>query len=403
MWLKADSISNLSDGESLTEWADESGHNHIFSAINTVSFEENIQNGHPAIYFDGTDGYLKIPNRDSLNPEEMTVFAVVDYDGSSTEHEIISLWNLNDDQMASYAIGVIDGKGYANFVSNGGGTSVQNPVNIGSNWKMLNVSWSRLNGLTYDENGSIAGENNLFTGPLKKNRSDEIRIGAVNYVSPYVWKGHIAEIIMYSVPLGDAHKTIVQNYLSSKYAIALTPTSLDKYSSTSYDKDVIGIGRENEGKKAISSAAGLMLMDKHNFLNDPGDYVMAGHAQSENTYSWTYLSGTIERRWSRSWYIDNTEANNAPFDTLAIGFDFSDSGINASAENPQDYTLLFRTNTSSSFTAIQGATVEKNGDQIIFRVSNADLQDGYYTLGYKKGAPIIEEISTQFTTSGTEI
>ena len=47
---------------------------------------------------------------------------------SSTEHEIISLWNPDDEQMSAYAIGVIDNKGYANFVSNGGGTSAQNPV-----------------------------------------------------------------------------------------------------------------------------------------------------------------------------------------------------------------------------------------------------------------------------------
>ncbi|KPA12620.1 secreted protein, partial [Candidatus Magnetomorum sp. HK-1] len=403
LWLKADTITHLSNGASLTEWADTSGNNHIFSSISTPIFQENIQNGYPAIYFDGTDDYLKIPNRNNLNPEEMTVFAVVDYDGSSTEHEIISLWNLNNDLLASYAIGVIDGQGYATFVSEGGMTSVQNSVNIGSNWTMINVSWSRLTGETYAENGGLIGENNLYTGPLKRNRSDEIRIGAVNYASPYVWKGHIAEIIMYSVPLNDAQNTIVQNYLSAKYAIALTPTSLDKYSSTDFDKDVVGIGRELDGKKAISSAAGLILMDKQNFLNDPGDYIMAGHSQAENAYTRTRLSGTIERRWSRTWYIDKTEANNPPSDNLTIAFDFSDSGINESAENPLDYTLLYCANTNDNFSAIQGVNVSKTGDQILFQVSNTDLQDGYYTIGTKTGAPIIGNITTQSTPAGSSL
>ncbi len=403
LWLKADTITTLSHGEALTQWADTSGNNHIFSAINTTTFQENIQNGHPAIYFDGTDGYLKMPNRQSLNPEEMSVFAVVDYDGSSTEHEIISLWNLNNDLMASYAIGVINDQGYATFVSEGGMTSVQNTTHIGTDWTMIDVSWSRLTGETYAENGEIIGQNNLFTGPLKRNQSDEIRIGAVNYASPYVWKGHISEIIMYTVPLNNAQKTIVQNYLSAKYTIALTPTSLDKYTSTTFDKDVIGVGREDDGKKAISSASGLVLMDRLNFLNDPGDYVMAGHAQSENTYSWTNLSGSIERRWSRTWYIDKTEASNPPTDTLTIGFDFSDSGINSAATNPQDYTLLYRSNTNDNFSAFQGINVSKVGDQILFQVSNTDLQDGYYTIGYKKGAPFIGDIITQSTPAGSSL
>jgi alpha-tubulin suppressor-like RCC1 family protein len=395
LWLKADTITHLSNGASLTEWADTSGHQHIFSAINTTTFQENIQNGHPAIYFDGTDGYLKMPNTQHLNPEEMNVFAVVHYNGSSSEHEIISLWNIDNDLLGSYAIGVIDGKGYATFVSEGGTTSVQHTALIGSDCKMIDVSWSRLTGASYAENGDLVDQNNLFTGPLKRNQSDEIRIGAVDYASPYVWKGHIAEIIMYAVPLNTAQRTIVQNYLSTKYAIALTPTSLDKYSSTNFDRDVIGIGQENNGKKAISSAAGLILMDKLNFLNDPGDYVMAGHAQAENVYTWTYLSGTIERRWSRSWYIDKTEANSSPSDHLTIAFDFSDSGINASAETPQDYTLLYRTNTNDNFSTIQDINVAKVGDQILFQVSDTDLQDGYYTMGKINRTPIISTILDQ--------
>ncbi|KPA17700.1 hypothetical protein MHK_002082, partial [Candidatus Magnetomorum sp. HK-1] len=95
--------------------------------------------------------------------------------------------------------------------------------------------------------------------------------------------------------------------------------------------------------------------------------------------------------------------NNPPSDNLTIAFDFSDSGINESAENPDDYTLLYRSNTNDNFSAIQGLSVIKNGDRILFQVSDTDLQDGYYTIGTKKGAPIISDISTQTAPAGTSV
>ncbi|ETR71967.1 MAG: hypothetical protein OMM_07789 [Candidatus Magnetoglobus multicellularis str. Araruama] len=93
------------------------------------------------------------------------------------------------------------------------------------------------------------GTDSTQTGALAENLTGEIRVGSLQYTTEYFWQGHIAEVIMFSEPVSDTEQVIIQNYLSAKYAISITPTTIDKYTSTTYTQNLAGIGMETTFKK----------------------------------------------------------------------------------------------------------------------------------------------------------
>src|SRR6056297_2744156 len=76
LWLRADAISGYNNGDPLDTWIDTSGNQNHGEQTGTArpTYETNIINGLPAIYFDGVDDYIDtlftIPSRN------MTVFTV---------------------------------------------------------------------------------------------------------------------------------------------------------------------------------------------------------------------------------------------------------------------------------------------------------------------------------------
>lgn len=112
-----------------------------------------------------------------------------------------------------------------------------------------------------------------------------------------------------------------------------------------------------------------------------GEYVTAGHKLTTNAIVNTDLPVGVSRRWDRVWNVDKTGTVDA---TLA--FDFTDAGLTAPSPNITSYVLLRSTNTNfetseSAFTVVSGVTPIINGDTISFSLTDAQLQDGYYTLG----------------------
>ncbi|MCC5929711.1 MAG: T9SS type A sorting domain-containing protein [Cyclobacteriaceae bacterium] len=194
----------------------------------------------------------------------------------------------------------------------------------------------------------------------------------------------LAEFIAFQNTLNDAQVLIVSTYLSKKYGLIISPSATDLYTgaAATYLRDLAGIGRLTgaaggvDGFHDIAGSAGLYLSGAADFMS--GEFVMAGHAGGGKGTSTANLSGTVTHRWERDWYIKKT--GNPSTTRLAFSMQEGVSG----GQFPGDlsnYVLLYRSGTTGDYSIISTGAFLTGSDRISFDVSDADLQDGYYTPG----------------------
>jgi len=211
------------------------------------------------------------------------------------------------------------------------------------------------------------------------------------------FNGNIAENINYLDGLTDVQRILVENYLSSKYDIAI---SNDRYvgdtnSNGDFDFDVAGIGQEDiSGNQHMQAHAAGMIVRNNTFLQDNGDWLLFGHRTPINSNVTTDLpsgsdwGGSNEQRWDRHYYIDVTDEGTTG-GTVDLIFDFSEGGMDNNpllmpSEPVSNYRLLKRTLDTGDFTditAVSGATVVIVGDQVQFLGVDVDELGSNFTLG----------------------
>lgn len=178
------------------------------------------------------------------------------------------------------------------------------------------------------------------------------------------------------------------NVLNNPAEIYITPGVTGRTIQVSRVAGTDGTSILSLGEVQVYSAAAVQTAGSSGFgieatntsLNS-FEYVTAGHKLTTNAIVTTDLPTGVSRRWDRVWNVDKTGTVDA---TLA--FDFTDAGLTAPSPNITSYVLLRSTNTNfeaseSAFTVVSGVTPVINGDTISFSLTDAQLQDGYYTLG----------------------
>ncbi|MCS7210643.1 MAG: T9SS type A sorting domain-containing protein, partial [Chloroherpetonaceae bacterium] len=193
----------------------------------------------------------------------------------------------------------------------------------------------------------------------------------------YAFPGDIAEVIFYNQALNSAQRIIVENYLSAKYNITI---SNDRYTGNdaAYVNSVQGIGRASDGSVHIAAnrGEGLNLVELSNSLNN-GEFLLSGHnGVPAVPLATTDLPSGVTHRWSRIWYLDKTGNIDA-----RLTFDFGDANAGVLPGVAANYRLLYRAGTSGAFSTVTTLTTSVQGDQVIFDVADANLNDGYYTIG----------------------
>jgi len=189
----------------------------------------------------------------------------------------------------------------------------------------------------------------------------------------------IAEVIFFQTNINEAQRIIIENYLSAKYNVALNLN--DYYSSTNYLGDITGIGTtDGSVKHAATTGNGgaLYIEEANNTLDAANEFVMAGHNELAHGLTTADITTADRARWKRIWYLDKTTAGDVDitmkFSTGEAGF-----GIPTAAG---DYELLFRSGTSGNFTGVTYTSRTINTDnQVEFTVNSAEFGSGYYTLG----------------------
>lgn len=388
MWLKADAGIEVT-GANVTRWNDQSTGGNSTEAtapplVNQPQFFANVPglNNQNVLRFDGSD-VLTVPNSASLNPPEIAMFVVGKYQAATTNWAPFVLKGTGDPPTTGYGLIRNDAANQTRFFAADYNTNfvVGGPA-VDTYAIMTGVYSGSAVGLFV--NGTSQGTDSFTetistTQPLVIGRN----ISATRHLD-----GEIAEIIIYDNPLNIARRTIIENYLSAKYNI--NPLTNNKYigdnpANGNYDLEVAGIGVDVDGSNhPTANTAGLIIDNvggPGQFLQNSGDYLLAGHRLLTNTISTANLPPTVFQRWDRVWYLDKTDIGGNG-GNLTLSFDFSEAGMTFDpAIATSDYRLLTSTVPLGTFNEASVGTPTIVGDRVTFSLDANLLNDGYYTLG----------------------
>lgn len=397
LWLDANEITNLNDGNEVTSWRDLSGNgNHAVTpdpGANTPEFNNstNTINGYPVVYFDGNNTELKVPDSDELDGTSgLYLLAVAKvYQGPDDVRAIVGKRRTYGSNLDEYAYNLFYWTGNNLY------------LDVNSNDERFHTSTSYNYGITriqgFEFDGSRAqnqrshiivnnavvqtGSNDAST---INNSPRDLIIGTMNHGYNKYTEMDLAELIIFQRALTDAEENIVNNALSAKYALSLDSEDLydgDDASNGDFDHDVIGIGKEADGSHSSSAKAGLQIT-VNTGMDQNGDYLFGGHNSLSNSLidnDPDMAAAGVDKRWERIWYFNKPDAATAM--TNDLSFDFSDAGLNTTitGADVNSFKLLTRSGTGS-WAVVAHAASSFSGDVVGF--DNVNITDGnQYTLG----------------------
>ncbi|MCW6050765.1 DUF4347 domain-containing protein [Lyngbya sp. CCAP 1446/10] len=385
VWLKANTIAGA-NGSAVNTWTDSSGVGNNATGTGAILVTNEI-NGQSVVKFDATNIYLV--GGTIVNP--YTILTVSKQDGATKQRLISS--NSTNWLLGSWAAGSPAGEDqfFANgWVNNPGTPFSGNPI-------IYTATGTGSLSTLYKNGSSLAANNNGTSGP------GQLSLGGNGPTPSEQSDGKVAEVIAFNRVINDAERTLVDNYLSAKYNITLTTGDHyagDTPANGDYDFNVAGIGKEANGSNISGNTTGGLTIDNGTFLQDNGDYLIAGQIETTNATNVTtdIPSATANNRLSRIWYLDKTDINNNG-GIANLTFDFSDSGLGGTPAG--QYHLLYRSGTTGNFAYVNNATLTTNstfsitGDQVTFNgINTALLNNGYYTIASKvNDVPLLDNIT----------
>ena len=206
LWLKADAITGLIDGDPVTTWPDGSGlaNNATQSTVaKKPTFKTAIQNGLPVVRFDGVDDSMSLPN----------------FLSALTAGELFIVLNRRlAGNQGSHTFGPASGGSYYGFsdvLYDEFGSTVRRdafaPVPVG--WNVYGISaaagsWTaRFNGVS---------QFSTATNTVGFHTAPAIGVNHINFYSAHDW----GEVLIYDSKLSDANRQAVETHLVAKWGIA---------------------------------------------------------------------------------------------------------------------------------------------------------------------------------------
>lgn len=204
-WFKADSgVANTGNGTTATGWNDNSSYvNHCSNINGAPKYYTGVQNGLPAVYYNGGSEHYATNLVDVAQP--YTVFVV--FKGTS--------WGTGAYQtFFSEYNGVSFGKNNGNTTSYGYAGTVLSNGSLSDNTTYIQKCVLNGASSTIAINGAVDTTGNAGTSA---NYNYPV-IGAAGGGAQY-FTGYVMEILVYDGDLTSANQTIVRNYLNNKWAV----------------------------------------------------------------------------------------------------------------------------------------------------------------------------------------
>jgi hypothetical protein len=238
LWLNADSITGVANGQKVSVWNDSSGNGLNLSQSDTNSrpvFVSNAVNGQPAVQF-SAGAYLKCVNvvgSSLTSTNQATVFGVVMQPQGSNPTTALFCWASGpmDNRFMLYAT-------YNNQITFADGNRTggvdflhwTQPQGWNDQYHLLNVLRSgQTFGCIVDGTDQGIPTSGLLTDnldPFDVTQTADLNLGRDLWGIGDRYGGNLAELIVYDRALSAAETDTVNGYLSSKYGIAPEPASV---------------------------------------------------------------------------------------------------------------------------------------------------------------------------------
>lgn len=230
LWLAADRIGGLSDGDPVGAWADLSGHANDASqatASKKPTYRAGVAHGRPVVRFDGADDYLAIADNAGLRlAGGMTCIAVLSLTTWADNVHNTLLCKGPHASGLNYLFGKYNANNPLKFTYNDGSfRDVRESTNWnGSNGQVYVVSWvvdHDAHTVDFVVDGvvksSVADANNLA---YPSGSTVEARVG-INGSGSEALHGDVAELLLYDNRLTSGQRKLVERYLGPKWGISV--------------------------------------------------------------------------------------------------------------------------------------------------------------------------------------
>ncbi len=213
LWLKADAITGLNDGDRVTTWIDSSGNSRDATqsvAADKPTYKTNILNGKPVVRFAASNTeFMNLPNfLTGFGAGELFLVIKVNNDPPATGSG--GVYDFGSEAASSH-YPFDDGVIYDEFATTARKTT-GNPTPTLAAWRLYNVS-SQANEWT----SRIDGTQFFTTATNTVGWSTTPKIGGETFFCD----GDIAELLLYSAVLSASDRTAVKTYLAAKYNLTL--------------------------------------------------------------------------------------------------------------------------------------------------------------------------------------
>ncbi len=223
LWLKADALQGLSDGQTATTWPDSSAGSYNFTATNTPLYRTAVRSGLPALSFQAGDSdYFEFPLTSALNPAEFTIAFVCAVTGAAgtIRSPLTNRGNTGPTRKGLHFYAE-SGNTWTGTVANSDWQALSAGTVTTGDWTILSMSQGGGERQTLFKNGDLMGTQ-IVPGYLV-NDTNTFRIGAGENAGPadYFFEGFIAEVVYIGRVLSDTELAGLQCYLSNRYAITV--------------------------------------------------------------------------------------------------------------------------------------------------------------------------------------
>ena len=376
LWLRAESITGVSDGGDVSAWPDASGNGNAAAtgsipeggAANAPSYlKSGGPNGGPAIEFDASNGEALVGTVSKDGP--VTIYAA--YSHSSGASAPGTVLELHDDGGTGRNLIQARPSNGGNVVYFEGNNNITGGSGYGGD--AVFIQGVRHQGgevVSYKD-----GAPNIVTNADDPAITDSYVL-ANDRTDGNEVDGVITEILVFRTALNETNHTLIENYLAAKYDISLDTGNgaTDVYAGDQngdYDRGVFGIGQEASADFHNAAETDGLRFEAGGGLSN-GDYLVAGHRTPSNSVNTADVGGVngLEGRSERTWFVDKTGSP-----TADVTISLSEAGLTGPAGDPANYVLITRSDTTggANWTTAGGTPTVANGDEITF--SGVSLSD----------------------------
>ena len=343
-----------SDGESVSQWLDQSGNNNHLSQTDS-SLQGVSSNG--VLQFDGTGSqtYNYASEISGSETGGLSTFSVVQILDTSS-----AIFLFGDDNSALYH-GISGDRIFSNTLSD---------------LAEVSVDGSSIDGVVDGDN--LAFDNALFdttrtqvifTQSERNNQAQISRLSQDRGGNSRSIRGDVSEVIIFERELSRSEELVVTNYLSAKWGLVLG--SGDFYDESSggngtFDREVSGIIQISSEDNHLSSESfgGISLRNSSSggIINEDGDAVLVGHNGSDGL--------------ARQWYLDVSDQS-GDGGSIDLTFDAEELGL----EDGTTYTL--------SYGATSEGAIVSSGE---LTFTNISAVDGIASLSETNNSPVFTQV-----------